>query len=288
MIRGKRWMGVFARGMAMGVAEVVPGVSGGTIAFVTGIYEELVTSLAQFRPASLGEALRDPRGFWRTHNLGFLLCLVAGMLTAVLLFARALVHALEMTPTVVWGFFFGLIAASVVMIGRARSVRLLGSIGVLGVVLGFLSTRIVPGNLDATLAIYFIGGALAVCAWILPAVSGSFLLLVIGIYQPVLTAVSHFDFLVIGVFVLGCLVGLMSFSRLLNYLMMRVREPLLALLTGFMAGAAVRLWPWQFQETLYAPDAWAAATGEPARAVATLMAMVAGIFGIWMLSRLEH
>jgi putative membrane protein len=275
--------------MAMGVAEVIPGVSGGTIAFVTGIYDELVATIARLSPAALVALLRHPGTGWREYNLGFLAVLGGGMVCAVLLFARALGWLLATMPTVVWGYFFGLIAASVVLIGRARPAGLLATFGIAGLI-GGAATALFEGGerVDPSLVAVFAGGAVAVCAWILPAVSGSFLLLTFGLYEPVLAAVARLDLAIIGVFVAGCATGLMLFSRLLAWLMRTHREPLLAFLTGFMAGAIAQLWPWQFEGAWFDPAGYAVVSGEPARLIATLCAVCAGGVSIWLLARFDR
>jgi len=282
------WAGVFLRGMAMGIAELVPGVSGGTIAFVTGIYSELVASLASFRLASLSVLLRRGLGaFWQHHNLSFLLVLGLGMLASVLLFARLFHYLLEQVPTVVWGFFFGLIAASVVQIGRRRSRRHLLGAGLVGLLCGLLLMFVNPGNGDAAPWVYFFGGMAAVSAWLLPAVSGSFLLLALGLYGGVLEALSEGLWPVLLMLGAGCIVGLLAFARILAWVMEAWREPVLALLTGFMAGSLVRLWPWRQDGTLLSPAGFESAAGQPALLGGVLLATLAGVAVLWLLSRLE-
>ncbi|MDE0367311.1 MAG: DUF368 domain-containing protein [Gammaproteobacteria bacterium] len=281
------WTGILVRGAAMGVAEVVPGVSGGTIAFVTGIYRELIASLAAFSPKTLPWLVTDPRLFWRHHNLGFLACLGSGMLVSVLLLARAITAAIETVPTLVWGFFFGLVLFSVFDIGRARPPVILSTLGVAGLLLGAATGLLDPVGTDPTYPAYFLGGALAVCAWLLPAVSGSFLLVVLGLYADVLAAAASLNLPVLAVFVLGMATGIALFARLLKYLMDRFVEPVLGFLTGFMAGALVNLWPWQAGGALLSPGAWSETSGSPARVGLTLAMMIAGAVALWLLARLR-
>ncbi len=282
------WLAVLLRGIAMGVAELVPGVSGGTIAFVTGIYEELVATLAGLQPRSLAVLYRQgPRSFWASHNLTFLLVLGTGMLAAVVLFARLLGYLLDRTPTLVWGFFFGLIAASVVHIGRYRAARALAGYGPLGAVLGLGVLELSLQSGDAPLWMFFLGGVVAVSAWLLPAVSGSFLLLALGLYEPVLRAFNAGHWLIPATLAAGCVVGLLVFSRFLHWLMRRAREPVLATLTGFMAISLVRLWPWQHAGALLTPGGYEAATGQGAGAPGVLAAAAIGVLALWLLSRLE-
>ena len=282
------WMGVLLRGAAMGVAEVVPGVSGGTIAFVTGIYRELIASLAAFSPTTLPWLISDPRRFWRRHNLGFLICLGCGMLFSVLLFARLISAAIEAAPTLVWGFFFGLVLFSVFDIGRARLPVMLLTLGALGLVLGAATSVLEPMGAEPSYPAYFVGGALAACAWLLPAVSGSFLLVVLGLYADVLAAAASLNLAVLAVFGLGTVTGIALFARLLRYLMDRFFEPVLGFLTGFMAGALVKLWPWQAGGALLSPAAWSETAGSPARIGLTLAMMVAGAVALWLLARVRY
>ncbi len=283
------WLGIGVRGMAMGVAELVPGVSGGTIAFVTGIYDELIRTLASFSLVGSPRLLwRDGwRTFWRAHNLTFLLVLASGMVMAVVVFARLLEYLLDQVAVMVWGFFFGLIAASVVQIGRFRPPAALAVYGVVGLLLGAALMQVGFREGEAPLWMFFVGGMLAVSAWLLPAVSGSFLLLVLGLYEPVLRAFNAGHWLVPAVLAAGCAVGLLLFSRLLYWLMRRAREPVLASLTGFMAGSLLRLWPWQAEHALLSPLGYQAATGQPALWLPVILAAALGVVTLWLLSRLE-
>jgi len=282
------WFTLLIRGMAMGLAELVPGVSGGTIAFVTGIYFELVRSLSRFGPGSVLILVREgPLRFWRVHNLGFLLVLGLGMVLSVLAFARIFQYLLEHVRPVVWAFFFGLILASVVQIGRTCRRRALLSLGSLGLLGGLALLALEPVDAGASLWLYFFGGMAAISAWLLPAVSGSFLLLVFGLYEPVLEAVNALDFAVLGALAAGCVVGVMLMARLLAWLMVEYREPVLAVLTGFMAGSLVRLWPWQVDGGLLWPVGYQIDSGQPALVGYSVLAAFAGMVSLWLLSRLR-
>ncbi len=236
---------LFARGVAMGVAEIVPGVSGGTIAFITGIYDELVGSLA-----SLPSALSTWRSGWSAfaarHNLPFLAVLTVGMATGAAGLAHVLLALLEAQPGLVAGFFFGLIAASVVHVGTSSSWQWLATLGVVGLGLGLLMGLFADSGpaLDTAPATVFTGGALAATAWILPGVSGAFVLLVMGLYKPMLEAFTAFDLALLVPFAAGLAIGLLAFSKLLAWLLAKARRAVLALLTGFMAGSLTELWPW--------------------------------------------
>lgn len=283
------WLGLVLRGMAMGIAELVPGISGGTIAFVTGIYDELLATLARLRLGSLPLLWREgAASFWRAHNGGFLLALVVGMGLAIVSFARLLGYLLDHVPVLVWAFFFGLIVASVVQIGRRRRPALLFGYGAVGLVLGLALLQLGHHAASAPpLWLVFVGGMAAISAWLLPAVSGSFLLLALGLYEPVLRAFNAGEWLLPLTLALGCLTGLLAFSRFLHWLMGRVREPLLALLTGFMAGSLATLWPWRYQGALLSPDGYATASGHPALLGPALAAALLGAVALWLLSRLE-
>lgn len=282
------WLGVVVRGMAMGIAELVPGVSGGTIAFVTGIYDELIRSLAGLGPASLVAWRRRGFGaFWREHNLTFLAVLGLGMVVAVVIFARLMEYLLDHVPALVWAFFFGLIAASVVHIGRHLELRPLLGYGALGLLLALLLLQIGVRDGAAPLWMFFVGGVLAVSAWLLPAVSGSFLLLALGLYEPVLRAFNAGDWLIPLTLAAGCVVGLLAFARALHWLMQRLRDPVLALLTGFMAGSLPTLWPWQVAGEWLSPAAYQILTGRPALAVEALAVAALGALALWLLGRLS-
>jgi putative membrane protein len=282
------WLAVAVRGMAMGIAELVPGVSGGTIAFVTGIYDELIRSLAGLGPASLGVLRRHGfAAFWQGHNLSFLTVLALGMMLAVVIFAQLMEYLLDHLPTLVWAFFFGLIAASVVHIGRQLPRRPLLAFGLVGVLLAGLMLQIGFRDGAAPVWMFFLGGILAVSAWLLPAVSGSFLLLALGLYEPVLRAFNAGQWLIPLTLAAGCVVGLLVFSRALHWLMQRLREPVLALLTGFMAGSLPRLWPWQSEGAWLSPGGYEALTGRPALAWEALAVTGLGMLALWLLGRLS-
>jgi putative membrane protein len=291
--RGARqWFGLYLRGMAMGVAELVPGVSGGTIAFVTGIYDELVHTLAGVNFRFVGHFRRGLIGgiveIWRDYNLSFLLVLGFGMVTSVVLLAQALAFALENVRPVIWSFFLGVIAFSVWMLGRGLPGRSLAVWFPVGLAAGVGLFLLEPFSGSQATAVFFVVGAIGVCAWILPAVSGSFILLTLGYYEPVIHALAAGDFLIISVFLAGCAAGLLAFSRLLSLLLRRWRTPLLSLLTGFMVGASAQLWPWQAAGSLLTPAGYAAATGQDAFMLMALAGLVAGGAVILGLSRLEQ
>ncbi len=232
----------------MGAADVVPGVSGGTIAFISGIYEELLRSIRSVGPDTL-IALRQGgiKGAWKQINGDFLATLLAGIISSVLLLVRPITWALQHQPVLIWSFFFGLIAASVLVCGRlVRNWQLGPLIGLLlgtalAVAIGLMSV----GSGSESLVFFFFAGALAICAMILPGISGSFILLLLGAYLPVMTALKALDLPIIVVFSAGCLFGLMAFSRLLSWMFTRHHDLTVASLTGFLLGSLTIIWPWK-------------------------------------------
>lgn len=238
---------LYAKGMAMGAADVVPGVSGGTVAFITGIYDELLRSIASL-PSAVGPLLRGRVAeAWARANASFLLVLFAGILTSVFTLAKVITYLLERHPIPVWSFFFGLILVSVYLVGREikqRNLPLLLAFAA-GIVFAFWITVAAPVQWGSDMLSLFLAGAIAICAMILPGISGSFILVLLGLYPVVLGAVKSFDVAVLAVFALGCLVGLLSFARLLSWTLRRWRDLTLGFLTGLMLGSLNKVWPWK-------------------------------------------
>lgn len=239
---------LYLKGMAMGAADVVPGVSGGTIAFISGIYEELLSSIKAIGPDTLVTLRKHGlSAAWRQFNGGFLLTLVAGIASSILLLVRPITWALEHEPVLLWSFFFGLIAASVWLCGKL--VKQWSLAPWMGIAVG-TSAAVAVGVMQAgtgsdSLLFYFAAGAIAICAMILPGISGSFILLLMGAYGPVMSALKGFDIPVIAVFITGCVAGLMAFSRLLNWMFTRHHDLTVATLTGFLLGSLTIIWPWK-------------------------------------------
>ena len=273
----------------MGTADLVPGVSGGTIALVLGIYERLVRSIKEGSSA-LGYLIRLDWSSAKTH-LGrvewlFLLPLFGGILLAVIILASFLEHQLEERPTVLAGLFLGLVVGSVVIAwGRIQDKRV-GSIAialvvgvVLFVLLGFGEGQ---ASADPSFLAFFGAGALAVCAMILPGISGSLILLMLGMYAPALAAVSDRDLGSVVALALGAIVGLALFSQFLNWALQNHHDPVMAALVGLMAGSTRVLWPWPegvFSADLGAPgDDWLVVT----------VAAVAGGVAVYLISRLAE
>jgi putative membrane protein len=244
------WAGLYLRGAAMGVAELVPGVSGGTIAFITGIYVELLETIQRIGPGLLGPIRAgDFRGVWRAGNFGFIVALGAGMATSVFGLAVGVSWLLATHPLPLWGFFFGLILASTWLIARAVRPWTVerGALMGVGIALGIAMAFLAPMTAPSGMGFVFLGGAIAICAWILPGVSGSYVLLLLGLYPTVVAGVAARDIGLLAVLGAGCAVGLLSFSRGLAALLRRAYRGTLATLTGVMAGSVLRLWPWRIE-----------------------------------------
>ena len=241
-------LGLVLRGMAMGAADVVPGVSGGTIAFITGIYDRLLNSLRSFSPALLKRLKAEGVGAcWRHVDGTFLLCVFGGVLLSIVSFAHAISYLLDEFPVLIWSFFFGLILVSgVFMVRQIQQYSALNGIIFLGAVgAAYLIGTLTPASVTVTPLMLFAAGSIAICAMILPGISGSFLLLLMGLYATVIEAVKALDLAVLSVFAAGCIVGLLSFSHVLSWLLRHHRDRALSLLTGLMMGALGKVWPWK-------------------------------------------
>lgn len=232
----------------MGAADVVPGVSGGTIAFIAGIYERLINGIKSVLPALLALLKhRQFAEFWRVVDGTFLLTLLLGILTSVALFASLINYLLQTHPIPIWAFFLGLIIASVHLVAqqvRQWKVSLL-FLALLGFAFGWLITSISPVEIDPSTLNVFLSGMIAICAMILPGISGSFILLVIGMYTIILGAVMTLDLTILSVFSLGCVVGLLSIANVLSWAFRHYHDITLAVLTGIMLGSLNKVWPWK-------------------------------------------
>ena len=246
----KKYFLLYAKGIAMGAADVVPGVSGGTVAFITGIYDELLRSIASV-PVALGLFLRGRIvEAWKAANATFLLVLLLGIMTSMLSLARLITYLLDEQPIPVWSFFFGLILVSTHLV--VREIQHWNWTRVLSLLVGgafaYWITVASPLQLGHDPVSLFFAGAIAICAMILPGISGSFILVLLGLYSFVLTAVRGLDITVLLIFASGCLVGIVCFAGMLRWLLARWRDLTLAFLTGLMIGSLNKIWPWK--ETL--------------------------------------
>ena len=236
------------KGMCMGAADVVPGVSGGTIAFITGIYDELINSIKSINAASLKMFFTGKWGeFWKMINGKFLLFLLAGIGISVFSLAKIITWLLVAYPVLVWSFFFGLVLASTWFVGKDVKERnwKTGLGFLLGAALAFYITVATPAETPSYFLFIFLCGAIAICAMILPGISGSFILVLLGKYFFIMEAVKTLDLKVIAIFGIGACVGITSFSRLLSYALSHMRNITLAVLSGFMLGSLNKVWPWK-------------------------------------------
>ncbi len=248
MRRPKDYLLLYLKGVSMGGADVIPGVSGGTIAFITGIYEELINSLKSIDGAAIRLLLSFQIGkFWAHINGSFLVTVLAGILTSLLSLAKLMTYLLENHPIAIWSFFFGLILVSSPLIMRDIRRWNLGTViaFLLGIVIAYTITVLSPTETPTNLLFIFFCGALAICAMILPGISGAFVLLLIGKYEYMINALIEFNLPVILVFAAGCFFGLIGFSHVLSWILDRYRYPALALLAGFMIGSLNKVWPWK-------------------------------------------
>ena len=257
----KNYLTVGIKGACMGAADVIPGVSGGTIAFITGIYDQLVGSIASINAEVFRLILQGRfKAFWRHINGGFLLSLIAGIGLSVITLAGLMQMLLTTYPIQTWAFFFGLIVASSIFILRGISGWHLREylMVILGVLLGATVCTLSPTQTPAGLWFIFLSGAIAICAMILPGISGSFILLILGKYQYIMGCISDLvsgtdvtrNLLILGVFAAGALTGIIGFSKLLHWLLARWNKEVLIVMAGFIIGSLVKIWPWGNPEAM--------------------------------------
>lgn len=241
------------KGMAMGAADVVPGVSGGTIAFIAGIYDELINSIKSINMHSLKLLFTGKiAAFWKAINGNFLFALLLGIAISVFSLAKLITYLLLNEPVLVWSFFFGLVLASTWFVTKDIKgwnwKTVAGFVG--GAVIAYYITVATPAETSTNLMFIFLCGAIAICAMILPGISGSFILVLLGKYFYVMEAVKTLDLVVLGVFAFGAALGITSFSRVLSYALKNFRNITLSVLSGFMLGSLNKVWPWKEVEKL--------------------------------------
>lgn len=246
---GKReLLGIFIKGAAMGAADVVPGVSGGTIAFITGIYGRLLDALKSLTPLSLGILFKQgPAAFWKAIDGKFLLTLFMGIICSIVTLAKIVVISLERYPILVWSFFFGLVIASVIYLVRQIPkwhFKELAAV-IAGTFIAVVITLVRPVELPSQWWMVFIAGSIAICAMILPGISGSFILLLMGMYKVIINALEELDIVLLLSFAVGCLFGLLAFSHVLSALLKHYESVMFSTLTGFLIGSLNLLWPWK-------------------------------------------
>ena len=268
----------FLKGAVMGAADAVPGVSGGTMALITGIYERLIGALASFRVAMLRDLARgEIRSVWDRIDGTFLLTLGIGILTSLITVLNGVHWLLEAYPQLLWSFFLGLIAASLIVLMRRQAWHRLDA------VLMLTGTVIAAGiafssglELEVTPPALILGGALAISAMLLPGISGSFILLLMGLYPAVVEAVHQRDPVIVGWVALGCLIGVVVFSRFLNWVLRRWHDRVMGFMLGFILGALVKVWPWQYEQQWLLPGQYEQLSGSPALLGGCLGAMLLG------------
>lgn len=287
----------------MGAADVVPGVSGGTIAFITGIYETLLRSINSVNLRALKILRRDGiKAGWNHINGNFLLPLLLGIALSVVSLAKLIKFLLVAYPELLWSFFFGLILASVWLIGKQVPKWKVSTISLLiiGAGVAYWITVVTPAQGPTALWFVFISGMIAICAMILPGISGSFILLLMGMYGTVIGAISDLQLGIISIFALGALVGLLSFARVLSWMFDHYPGQTLALLTGFMVGSLNKVWPWKHTLTYRAdrhgkqvpliqenvlPQHYLEMTGNEPYLLGALVLAVAGALAVILLER---
>ncbi|MDP2572048.1 DUF368 domain-containing protein [Vibrio sp. vnigr-6D03] len=293
----------FFKGIAMGAADVVPGVSGGTIAFITGIYDTLLESIRRVNPSIIGIWRKEgfKAAFEHINGL-FLITLFSGIILSILTLAKLISWLLVTHPIPLWSFFFGLILISVVHVLKQVEKKnvVTGLFLLLGVGFAYTITVLSPLQMADTSLNIFIAGMIAICAMILPGISGSFILLLLGMYAPILAAAKGLQIDVLMLFMLGCVVGILSFSHVLSWLLKRFRDFTLTFLTGLMLGTLPKIWPWK--ETIswrtnskgeqvplvqhnLSPFEFETVIQQPSQLTLAIIMMVAGIGLVWGLEK---
>ena len=279
---------VALKGFAMGAANVIPGVSGGTIALLTGIFNELIEALNSLMSISTWKLLLkgDFKGFWRTIHGTFLLWLAIGVLLSVFSLAKLMEYVLAHHPVQTWAFFFGLIIVSAIFmlsdIKGWKGSDLCWLIG--GVALGAFICLLSPTETTSDLWFIALCGAIAICTMILPGISGSFILVLLGKYEFIMKAVSELNIPVLLVFALGCVIGIVAFSKFLHWLIGKYEKQTLLVLIGFTIGALVKVWPWADKAACQAANVL---NGTPESELHVLSAVVLAVIGAGLVLALE-
>lgn len=292
----KDYILLYLKGIGMGAADVVPGVSGGTVAFITGIYQELLDTIKAFDVEAL-QLLKSGRltDFWKHINGLFLVVLLGGIVSSLLTLAQLVVYLLATYPIQVWSFFFGLIIISAILVFKEIRKWNLWVVlfGIIGAAISYYITIAAPAETTTDLWFIFIAGAVAICAMILPGISGAFILLLFGKYEFILSSLKDFDIKVVLVFVLGCVTGLLSFARLISWLLNRYYNIAVSLLAGFMVGSLNKVWPWKqvltyridshgvqkaVLEESVSPSTYLEVTGQDPMVLSAILFMALGIF----------
>lgn len=299
---------LFLKGMGIGAADVVPGVSGGTIAFISGIYEELIDTISRVNLKTINILFKEGfNPFWKAMNGNFLVALLAGVVFSILSLSKVISYFLENEPIATWSFFFGLVLASIPLVAK-KVVNWSGSryfAFAAGAIIAWLVTGLPPVTEPGALWYLFLSGMIAICAMILPGISGSFILILLGSYFTILSALNNRDITVILVFVAGAITGILAFSKFLKFMFSRFHDLTVATLAGFLLGSLNKIWPWKnvlewfvkhpgeakeqkiaLIEENVLPGTYANLTGEPSQLVLAIIMAVAGVALIYILERL--
>ena len=255
-----RYIILYVKGLGVGAANSVPGVSGGTIALITGILEELLDSLRSLSPKNFKLLLTGQiKTFWVAINGNFLLFTGLGILTGLVALAKIVLNMLDIYPVATWSFFFGLILISTVSVLRTISKTTLYTFTAffMGAIAAYLITFLSVAQTTNELWFIFICGATALCVMVMPGVSASFILLIMGKYQYMLTAVTELKIGILTVFGCGAIIGLLLFSHLMSWLLRKFYDITIALLAGFMFGALNKVWPWKVHINIDTEETWA-------------------------------
>jgi putative membrane protein len=244
----KKYALTYLKGMAMGAADIVPGVSGGSIALIAGIYQELLNSINSFTVENLKLLTKfELKAFFKAVNGAFLLSLLTGILTSIFALSSVITYLMKEHPIPLWSFFTGLILISAFLILKDIKRWNLGVVMavLIGAAMAWWVTSLPPTTTPNAMWFTFVSGAIAICAMILPGISGSFILLIMGQYEPILQAVQDRNFFKLIVFAAGCAVGILSFSRVVAWLLRKYHSATIGLLAGFMLGSINEIWPWK-------------------------------------------
>lgn len=289
-----------ARGVAMGAADIIPGVSGGTIAFITGIYEELINSIKSVNGEFFRLLFREGiKAAWKHINGSFLLVLFSGIFLSIFSLAKVISWLLEVYPKMVWAFFFGLIIASALHVGKKITRwNTLNVITLLaGIAIAAWITIATPATTPEVWWFILLSGSIAITAMILPGISGSFMLLLLGKYEFILNAVNDFKVDIIMIFGAGCLMGIIAFSNIISWFFRKFPNATMAMLTGFMIGSLNKLWPWKevlsyqvnsageeipFLERSISPELYTEITGEPNHLFSVIIFALLGFLVIFL------
>lgn len=300
----KNYLTLAVKGMAMGAADVVPGVSGGTIAFITGIYEELINSIKSINLNAIKLFFTGKFAeFWKAINGSFLISVFIGIGISVVSLAKGLEYLLNNFPILVWSFFFGLIVASAIYVSRSIEKWDIKTIlaGIVGIAIAYTITIITPAEANTSYWFIFLSGSIAICAMILPGISGSFILVLLGMYKFILESVGDIKIAVIGTFMAGAAVGIIAFSNVLSWLLKKYHNLTIAVLAGFMVGSLNKVWPWKevtqtiidrhgelkpIAERNILPETYEQVTGNEALLLGAIICLVAGFALIFVVEGL--